>query len=164
MLLDFLHGISVPLFLVSVFHVQTVGVVLLARAVAVEHSFRVDRLQDIPLFAEVLTGEDFVSNVTDEQVGHQSHHHGEGSEREELALALIIDFVSKVGGFVIVGIFDCGWEMDQWFAAQNSEDQADSVSRDCSIEIGPGNVGNHDQLRKDNDENQIRAEFEETVD
>ena len=34
---------------------------------------------------------------------------------------------------------------------------------DGSVKIGPGHVGNHDELRKDDDENQIGAEFEEAV-
>ena len=64
-----------------------------------------------------------MSNVADEQIGQKSHHHGEGSEWEELPFALVVDFaVGVVAVVVVVRVLD-GWgKMNQWFAAQQSQD------------------------------------------
>ena len=51
-----------------------------------------------------------VSNVADEQVGHQSHHHRKGTEGEELSFSFMVNLfgVSDVMMIVVVRIFDGG--------------------------------------------------------
>jgi len=54
--------------------------------------------------------------------------------------------------------------MDKRLSTQQSENKADGVARNGAVEIGPRHVGNHDQLRKDNDKDQIRTQLEEPID
>lgn len=54
--------------------------------------------------------------------------------------------------------------MDQRLASEQSKEQADDVPRDGSVEVSPWHVGDHDQLREDDDKYQVRTQFEETVD
>ena len=41
---------------------------------------------------------------------------------------------------------------------------AANLPRDGSVEVSPWHVGDHDQLREDDDKYQVRTQFEETVD
>jgi len=50
-----------------------------------------------------------VSNVADEQVGQQSHHHREGPEGEELSFSFVVNFTSWcVAVIVEVRVLDGG--------------------------------------------------------
>jgi len=78
--------------------------------VTVEHSLGVNSLKKVPFLAEILSSEELVSNVADEQVGHQSHHHRKGTEGEELSFSFMVNLfgVSDVMMLVVVRIFDGG--------------------------------------------------------
>ena len=50
-----------------------------------------------------------MSDVADDDIGQESHHHGEGSEGEELSFAFVVDFAGRrVTVIVVVRILDGG--------------------------------------------------------
>ena len=69
-----------------------------------------------------------VSNVADEEIGHESHHHRKRSEGEELAFALLVDLARDCEAVVVViRILDGRRQMDQRLTAEQSEEQAHGI-------------------------------------
>jgi len=117
---------------------------------------------------KIFDDEEVMSEHGKEQKTDEGHDHGESAEGKELAsgtdvLAVRTESVKRVIHPWLHVHRDLAADDDS-FSTDESRHQSDDISCDGSVHIDERNVDDGDELREENDVDEIRAKIKETVD
>lgn len=110
-------------------------------------------LQHIPFLAEIAPLERHPDAIGYSDGRDQRTHHGQCAERKELTFL-----------FVVKRVINEGREADCLLATAEAENEADDEPGDEAVGVRLGHVNDADQLREEDDENEVGTENEEGVD